>query len=139
MGIENLKITKATLRAAEELLASNRAKVKAGVLADVEALQAKAEVARRIEQVLLAQKAMQDQEDKLRQLLSESEWKLTQTIPIVPLDSPIKDLQPTPLKENINFAFLHRPEVLQAKKNIDTAKVNTRFAKPTPSGSFSPR
>ena len=126
---ENLKVTKATLRAAEELLASNRAKVKAGVLADVEALQAKAEVARRIEQVLLAQKAMQDQEDNLRQLLSESEWKLTQTIPLVPLDSPIKELQQTPLEENINFAFLHRPEVLQAKKNIDTAKVNTRFAK----------
>jgi len=126
---ENLKVTRATLRAAEELLASNRAKVKAGVLADVEALQAQAEVARRIEQVLLAHKAVQDQEDILRQLLSESEWTLTQTIPLVPLDSPIKELQPTPLKENITFAFQHRPEVLQAKKNIDSSKVNTRFAK----------
>jgi outer membrane protein TolC len=126
---ENFKVTKATLRAAEELLASNRAKVKAGVLADVEALQAQAEVARRIEQVLLAQKAVQDQEDKLRQLLSESEWTLTQTIPLVPLDPPMKELQPTPLEENITFAFLHRPEVLQAKKNIDSSKVNARFAK----------
>ena len=126
---ENLKVTKSTLRAAEELLASNRAKVKAGVLADVEALQAQAGVASRIEQVLLAQKAVQDQEDKLRQLLSESEWNLTQTIPLVPLDSPIKELQPTPLEENITFAFQHRPEVLQAKKNIDTSQINTRFAK----------
>ena len=126
---ENLKVTKSTLRAAEELLASNRAKVKAGVLADVEALQAQAEVARRIEQVLLAQKAVQDQEDKLRQLLSDSEWTLTKTVPLVPLDSPIKELQPTPVKENITFAFQHRPDVRQAKKNIDTSKVNTRFAK----------
>jgi outer membrane protein TolC len=126
---ENLKVTRATLRAAEELLASNRAKVKAGVLADVEALQAQAEVARRIEQVLLAQKAVQDKEDKLRQLLSKSEWELTQRTPLVPLDSPVKELQPTPLEENITFAFQHRPEVLQAKKNIDTSKVNTRFAK----------
>lgn len=126
---ENLKVTRATLRAAEELAASNRAKVKAGVLADVEALQAQAGVASRIEQVLLAQKSVQDQEDKLRRLLSESEKTLTQTIPLVPLDSPMKELQPTPLEENINFAFQHRPEVLQAKKNIDTSKVNTRFAK----------
>jgi outer membrane protein len=126
---ENFKVTKATLRAAEELLASNRGKVKAGVLADVEALQAQAGVASRIEQVLLAQKAVQDQEDKLRQLLSESEWNLTQTTPLVPLDSPMKELQPTPLKENITFAFQHRPDVLKAKKNINTSEVNTRFAK----------
>ena len=126
---ENLKVTRATLRAAQELLASNRAKVKAGVLADVEALQAQAGVASRIEQVLLAQKAVQDQEDQLRQLLSKSEWKLKQTIPLVPLDSPMKKLQPTPLDKQITFALEHRPEVLQAKKNIDTSKVNTRFAK----------
>jgi outer membrane protein TolC len=41
----------------------------------------------------------------------------------------MKELQPTPLKENITFAFQHRPDVLQAKKNINTSEVNTRFAK----------
>ena len=126
---ENLKVTRSTLRAAEELLASNRAKVKAGVLADVEALQAQASVASRIEQVLLAQKAVKDQEDQLRQLLSKSEWKLKQTIPLVPLDPPLKDSQPTLLDEQITLALELRPEVLQAKKNIDTAEVNTQFAK----------
>ncbi|PJA77814.1 MAG: hypothetical protein CO149_07430, partial [Nitrospirae bacterium CG_4_9_14_3_um_filter_51_5] len=41
---ENLKVARATLQATEELLASNRAKVKAGVMADVEVLQAQAGV-----------------------------------------------------------------------------------------------
>jgi outer membrane protein TolC len=126
---ENLKVARASLQAAEELLASNRAKVKAGVMADVEALQAQAGVANQIEQILLAQKTVGDQEDQLRRLLSNSEFNLTQTIPVVPLDPPVQHLQETPLEESLQSAFEHRPEILQAKKNIETSTVNTRFAK----------
>jgi len=126
---ENLKVTRATLQAAEELLASNRAKVKAGVMADVEALQAQAGVANQVEQILLAQKTVLDQEDQLRRLLNNSEYNLMQTTPLVPLDPPIQQLQETPLKESLQVAFEHRPEILQAKKNIESSAVNTRFAK----------
>lgn len=126
---ENLKVAKATLHAAEELLRSNRAKVKAGVMADVEALQAQAGVASRIEQVLLAQKAVQDQEDQLRQLLSHSEERLTQTTPIVPLDTPHQELETIQLSTAIQNAMTNRPDVLQAKKNIESSGVQTRFAK----------
>ncbi len=108
---ENLKVTKATLRAAEELLLSNRAKVKAGVMADVEALQAQAGMASRIEQVLVAQKAVQDQEDQLRQLLSHNEEQLTQTTPIVPLDTPDQQLEPVHLSSAIQHAMTNRPDV----------------------------
>ena len=126
---ENLKVTKATLRAAEELLLSNRAKVKAGVMADVEALQAQAGMASRIEQVLVAQKAVQDQEDQLRQLLSHNEEQLTQTTPIVPLDTPDQQLEPVHLSTAIQHAMTNRPDVLQAKKNVDSSGVQTRFAR----------
>ena len=126
---ENLKVTRATLQAAEELLASNRAKVKAGVMADVEALQAQAGVANQVEQILLAQKTVLDQEDQLRRLLNNSEYNLTQTTPLVPLDPPVQQRQETPLKESLQSAFEHRPDILQAQKNIETSTVNTRFAK----------
>ena len=126
---ENLKVARATLQAAEELLASNRAKVKAGVMADVEALQAQAGVANQVEQILLAQKIVLDQEDQLRLLLSNSEIDLTQSTPLVPLDPPLQHLQETPLQENLELAFQHRPDILQAQKNIETSTVNTRFAK----------
>ena len=126
---ENLKVAHATLKAAEELLASNREKVKAGVLAEVEALQAQAGVASRIEQILLAQKTVEDQEDQLRRLLSKSEWKLTQTTPLIPLDQPIQHRSSIPLKANIDQALEHRPEVLQAKKNVENSYVQTQFAK----------
>ena len=126
---ENLKVTKANLRAAEELLASNRAKVKAGVMADVEALQAQAGVASRVEQILIAQKAVQDQEDQLRRLLNHAESNLTQTTPIVPMEKPLQQLEPMPLTSAIQGALDHRPDVLQAKKNLESSGVQVRYAK----------
>lgn len=126
---ENLKVAHATLKAAEELLASNREKVKSGVLAEVEALQAQAGVASRIEQILLAQKTVQDQEDQLRRLLSQSEKNLTQSTPLIPLDQPLQHRSEVVLQARIDQAFAHRPEVLQAKKNINSSQVQTQFAK----------
>ena len=126
---ENLKVAHATLKAAEELLASNRAKVKAGVLADVEALQAQAGVARRIEQILLAQKTVEDQEDQLRRLLSPSEKALSETTPLIPLDQPIQHRSEIALQAKIDRALEHRPEVLQAKKNVNSSLTQTQFAK----------
>ena len=126
---ENLKVTKANLRAAEELLASNRAKVKAGVMAEVEALQAQAGVASRVEQILIAQKAVQDQEDQLRRLLNHAESNLTQTTPIVPMETPLKQLEPISLPSVIQMALDHRPDVLQAKKNLESSGVQVQYAK----------
>ncbi|MEK6618791.1 MAG: TolC family protein, partial [Nitrospirota bacterium] len=68
---ENLKVAQAALKAAEELLASNRAKAKAGVMAIVEVLQAEAAVASRVEQVLVAEKAIRDQEDQLKKQIAD--------------------------------------------------------------------
>ena len=70
---ENLKVAQAALKAAEELLATNRAKVKAGIMSIVDVLQAEAAVASRVEQVLVAEKAIRDQEDQLRRLLNPGE------------------------------------------------------------------
>jgi outer membrane protein TolC len=69
---ENLKVAKAALQAAEELLVGNRAKEEAGVIANVEVLQAEAGVASRKEQILVAEKAIRDQEDQFRRLLAPS-------------------------------------------------------------------
>jgi outer membrane protein TolC len=126
---ENLKVAQSALKAAEELLASNRAKAKAGVMAIVDVLQAEAAVAARIEQVIIAEKAIRDQEDQLRRLLNPAEEELRQDIHLVLLDQPVKALEPLSLEEAIDVALKLRPEVLQAGKNTETAELNTKFAK----------
>ena len=126
---ENLKVAEAALKAAQELMASNRAKAKAGVMSIVDVLQAEAAVASRVEQVLIAEKAIHDQEDQLRRLLNPAEEDLRQDTRLTLLDQPVVSLEPISLQEAIDTAIEHRPEVVQAKKNIDTSELNTKFAK----------
>ena len=126
---ENLKVAEAALKAAQELLASNRAKAKAGVMSIVDVLQAEAAVASRVEQVLVADKTIRDQEDQLRRLLNPAEEDLRQDLRLTPLDQPVVTLEPISLQEAIDTAIEQRPEIVQAKKNMETSDLNTKFAK----------
>lgn len=126
---ENLKVAEAALKAAQELLASNRAKAKAGVMSIVDVLQAEAAVASRVEQVLVADKTIRDQEDQLRRLLNPGEEDLRQDLRLTPLDQPVVTLEPISLQEAIDTAIEQRPEIVQAKKNMETSDLNTKFAK----------
>ncbi len=126
---ENLKVTQAALKAAEELLASNRAKAKAGVMAVVEVLQAEAAVASRLEQVLIAEKAIRDQQDQLRRLLNPAEQELRQEFQVVPLDEPVQALEPLSLEEAIDTGIARRPEIRLAMTNTETADLNVKFAR----------
>jgi len=126
---ENLKVAEAALKAAQELLASNRAKAKAGVMSIVDVLQAEAAVASRVEQVLVADKTIRDQEDQLRRLLNPAEEDLRQDLRLTPLDQPVMTLEPISLQEAIDTAIEQRPELVQAKKNMESSDLNTQFAK----------
>ncbi|MFO0699365.1 MAG: TolC family protein [Nitrospira sp.] len=126
---ENLKVAQAALKAAEELLAANRAKTKAGVMSIVDVLQAEAAVASRVEQVLVAEKAIRDQEDQLRRLLNPGEEDLRQDVRLTPVDPPITFLEPLSLQEAIDTAIEQRPEITQAKKNVETGELNKQFAR----------
>ncbi len=126
---ENLKVADSALKAAQELLATNRAKAKAGVMSIVDVLQAEAAVASRVEQILIAEKAIRDQEDQFRRLLNPAEEELRQDIRLTPLDKPNQTLEAISPEETIDVALERRPEILQAKKNIDTTDVNVKFAK----------
>lgn len=126
---ENLKVAQAALKAAEELLAANRAKTKAGVMSIVDVLQAEAAMASRVEQVLVAEKAIRDQEDQLRRLLNPGEEDLRQDVRLTPVDPPVTVLEPLSLQEAIDTAIEQRPEITQAKKNVETGELNKQFAR----------
>jgi outer membrane protein TolC len=126
---ENLKVAQAALKAAEELLATNREKAKVGVMTLVDVLQAEAAVASRVEQTLLAEKAIRDQEDQLRRLLNPGEEDLRQDVRLTPADGPVTVLEPLSLQEAIDTAIAQRPEITQAKKNIESGELNKQFAR----------
>lgn len=126
---EDLKVAQTALKAAMALEASNRAKTKAGIMAVVDVLQAEAAVASRIEGIILAEKAIRDQEDQLRKLLTPTESALRQTVHLIPTDKPVTILKPISLQETIDQAIARRPDILQAEQTIDTSNLNVKFAK----------
>ena len=126
---ENLKVAEAALKAAQNLLAENRAKAKAGVMSIVDVLQAEAAVASRVEQTLIAEKGIRDQEDQLRRLMNPGEGELRLDVRLTPEDKPVVALEPISLQEAIDVAIERRPEVLQANKNIESSDLNAKFAK----------
>jgi outer membrane protein TolC len=126
---EHVKVAQAALKAAEELLASNRAKAKGGVMSVVDVLQAEAAVASRVEQVLIAEKAIRDEEDQLRTILNPGEAELRQNVRVTPIDAPITYLEPLSLEAAIDTAIEQRPEIVQAKKHIESSELNKQFAR----------
>ena len=82
-----------------------------------------------MEQILIAEKAIQDQEDLLRRLLNPDEQDLRQDLRLRPLDPPIQTLEALSTEEAIDAAIDRRPEIMQASRNIDTSELNTKFAK----------
>ncbi|UVT14324.1 MAG: TolC family protein [Nitrospira sp.] len=126
---ENVKVAQAALKAAEELLANNRAKAKGGVMSVVDVLQAEAAVASRVEQVLVAEKDIRDEEDQLRRLLNPGEEDLREDVRLTPADPPVTVLEPLSLQAAIDTAIEQRPEIVQAKKNVESGELNQRFAR----------
>jgi outer membrane protein TolC len=126
---ENVKVAQAALKAAEELLATNRLKAKGGVMSIVDVLQAEAAVASRVEQVLVAEKAIRDEEDQLRTILNPGEAELRQNVRLTPVDAPITYLETISLEEAIETAIEQRPEIVQAKKHIESSELNKQFAR----------
>ena len=128
---ENLKVAQIVLKAAQDLVVSNRAKAAAEIISFAEVLQAEAAAASRVELVLVAEKAIRDQEDLFRQLLNPGEQELRQTVHVhlTPIDQPIQTLEPISLEEAIDIAIERRPEVLLAQKNVETSDINSKFAK----------
>ena len=75
--IEDLKVERRSLRLAQELAEVNRARVRAGVAAPVEIIQAETDIAAREALVTVAEKRMRDSEDRLKVVLNipkEGEW-----------------------------------------------------------------
>ena len=126
---ENLKVAEAALKAAQNLQAENRAKAKAGVMSIVDVLQAEAAVASRVEQTLIADKAIRDQEDQLRRLMNPAEEELRVDVRLTPENQPVTSLDPISLQESIDVAIERRPELLQANRNIESSDLNAKFAR----------
>lgn len=126
---EAQRVALESLKLAQDLLDLNKKKVEVGTLAPIEITQAEAGVASREEGVIVAETAVQNAEDRLRQLLAfpkdDPAWSAT----IDPVDKPdYKEVRPD-VEASIATALERRPEMINARQGLKDSELSARVAK----------
>ena len=106
----------------------NKAKVDVGQSPPLDLLSAQAEVAADEEQLIIAQTAVRQAEDRLRVLILDPTDRAMWDVPIEPIDSPpIATLTPD-VSAAVTRALDTRADLTRAKKDIDNANIGLKFA-----------
>ncbi|QPJ63308.1 MAG: TolC family protein [Candidatus Nitronauta litoralis] len=125
---EDLKVKKQSVKRAQDLERRVRAQVRVGTLAPIEILQAQSEVASREEGVLLAEKAIADAEDQLKNIMNinfDSQEGKKEFKPLDPADFMLG--KKIVLSEAITEALENRPDFLVRKKELENQNINVKF------------
>ena len=127
-AIANVDARQSALTLAQELARVNKAKVDVGQSPPLDLLSAQAEVAADEEQLIIAQTAVRQAEDRLRVLILDPTDRAMWDVPIEPVDSPpIATITPD-LNAAVTHALDTRADLARARKDIDTANVGVKFA-----------
>lgn len=127
-AIQNLEVQRKSLQLAKDLVALNTARVRAGVAAPVEVVQAEAQEAAGVQNVILGEKAVRDAEDTLKVILNlpasggwGQEIRLTDALTFQP--------KAANLDESIRKALENRYEYKSAKLDIQNKELNVRLTR----------
>ncbi len=127
--IEDLKSKEKALRSAEDLLREFKIRIDAGTLAPIEIYQAKAEVALRKQDVIVARASVKETEDLLKAALNLYEDEKYWNVTVVPTDVPrTEPLQPD-LQESVRTALQKRPDFQQAKLGVQAANIQVKYSR----------
>ena len=127
-AISNVEARSSALSLAQELARVNKAKVDVGESPPLDLLSAQAEVASDDEQLIIAQTAVHQSEDRLRVLIFDPSDRAMWDVPIEPVDSPpIATITPD-LNTAVARALDSRADLTRARKDIDNAAVSMKYA-----------
>jgi len=126
-AIESLTVARQSLDLARESLRNNKARVEIGTMAPIDIVEAEAEVAQRDEAVIVAEAAIDREEDTLRALIFDPASQDFWTVKIEPTDTPPF----SPLSVNVDVAVAKalesRTDLKQAQTSIEATDISLRF------------
>ena len=125
-AIENLEVQKRSLRLARELEDLNKARVRAGVAAPVEVTQAEAQAAARVQDVILAEKAIKDAEDQLKLIVNFPDGERIWARTVLPADTLPFEVAPMNTDASVQEALEKRPEYAAAKLTLQNSDLDLR-------------
>jgi outer membrane protein TolC len=127
-AIANVGARTSTLGLAQELARVNKAKVDVGQSPPIDLVSAQAEVAANEEQLIIAQTAVRQAEDRLRMLIFDPTDRSIWNVPIEPIDSPPIARVTIDMDAAVTRALGSRADLARAQKDIDNAQASVKFA-----------
>ena len=126
-AIASLQVQRQSLDLARQSLKDNRARVEIGTMAPLDIVQAEAEVATREEAVILAEAAIERQQDAVRALVYNPQSPDFWSARIEPTDTVTFSVTSVDIDGAVRNALSQRTDLVVAKKNIEANDVNIRY------------
>ena len=128
--IQDLAARRGSQKLAEDFLGENKVRVELGTLAPIELVQAEVQVKTREGEVIVAESAVQDAEDQLKEVLNLPETMGTWLLHIRPTDSPpFVPVVTVSVQEKVMEALDQRPDFAQSQLRIDSLEIRRQEAR----------
>ena len=125
---DNVNNRRTALELAQELVRVNRAKVEEGTAPPLDLVSAQAEVAADQEQLIIAETAVKQSEDRLRMLVLDMTNRDSWNVRLDPIDSPPTATPSIDLDAAVSRALSTRTDLMRAQKDIENASLTAKLA-----------
>jgi outer membrane protein TolC len=123
-----IDVARQSLELSRQLLQQNERRVEVGAMAQIDILEAQAEVAQREEAVIIGEANIRAAEDNLRTLVMNPSQPDFWTVRIIPTDRPNVAPQKVDVEAAIGNALKNRTDLAQTRKQLESADINIKFA-----------
>jgi len=124
----NVEARRTALDLAQELGRVNKAKVDVGTSPPLDLVSAQAEVASDQEQLIIAETAVRQAEDRLRVLIFDPTKRENWNVQIEAIDSPPVGTAAVDVDAAVTRALAERADLQRARKDIENAQIGVKYA-----------
>jgi outer membrane protein len=128
-ALDNLAAAHKSQDLAKRLLSENEIRVKVGTMAPLDIVTAQAEVASREEGVIVAENAVGNAEDYLKQAIFPQNDPATWATRIVPTDRPTAEPVPVDVEAAVKAAIENRTDMVAARKGLERSDISLSYAR----------
>lgn len=125
--VANVTVQQRSLELAQDLVRQNRARVDVGQAPPLDLVQAEAEVAQRRENLIRAETAARDAEDRLRRLIMDPTDTAFWRMRLNPVEEPTSAAAPPDVDAAVARALDGRYDLARARQDLSKADTNVQF------------
>lgn len=129
LALGQFDVAQQSLELARTSLRQNERRVEVGTMAQIDILEAQAEVSRVEESVIIAEAGIKSAEDNLRTLILNPKQPDYWTARLVPTERPTLTAQPVDIDAAVQTALGSRTDLAQLRKRIETTQINIDLAR----------